>query len=100
MLAAAMSATLSALTLFSRAEALFPFDDATKALKSALCFVIAAANSSLAAESAASMSVCLMELGEGGLEAMEANVSIPLTPSFPPSMVFVLVKTSRIEGPG
>jgi hypothetical protein len=41
-----------------------------------------------------------MELGEGGLEAMEANVSIPLTPSFPPSMVFVLVKTSRIEGPG
>ena len=46
------------------------------------------------------MTVCLMELGEGGLDAMEANVSIPLTTGFSPSMVFLQVKTSRIESPG
>ena len=95
-----MSATLSVLILFSRAGVLFTFKDVTKALKSALCFDIATANSSLAAEIAASMTVSLVALGEGGLDAMEANVSIALTTGFSPSMVFLQVKTSRIEGPG
>jgi hypothetical protein len=95
MLAAAMS-----LTLFSHAGVLFTFEDVTKALKSALCFDIATANSSLAAEIAASMTVSLVKLGEGGLDAMEADVSIPLTTGFPPSMSFLQFKTSRIDSPG
>jgi len=68
MVAAAMSATLSALILFSHAGVLFTFVDVTKALKSALCFEIAAANLS-DAEIAASMMVGLVALGEGGLDA-------------------------------
>ena len=61
---------------------------------------IASANSSLAAEIAASMTVSLVELGEGGLDAMEANVSIPLTTGFSPSMSFLQFRTSRIDSPG
>jgi hypothetical protein len=70
MVAAAMSATLSALILFSCAGVLFTFKDVTKALKSALCFDIAAADSSVAAEIAASVTVNLVALSEGGLDVM------------------------------
>jgi len=100
MLAAAMSATLSALILFSRAVVLFTFEDITKALKSALCFDIATANSSLAAEIAASMTVSHVDLGKGGLDAMEAKVSITLTTGLSPSMSFLEFRTSRIDRPG
>jgi hypothetical protein len=100
MVAAAMSATLSALILFSRAGVLFTFEDVTKALKSALCFEIAAANSSVAAEIAAFATVSLVALGEGGLAAMEAKVSISLATGVSPSMSFLQFRTSRIDGPG
>jgi len=98
MVAAAISATLSALILFSRAGVLFTFVDVTKALKSALCFEIAAASLS-DAEIAASMTVGLVALGEGGLDAMEANVSISLTAGLSPSMSFLEFRTSRIDSP-
>jgi hypothetical protein len=65
--------------MFSRAGVLFTFKDVTKALKSALSFEIAPANSSVAAEIAASKMVILVALGEGSLDAMEVNVSISLT---------------------
>ena len=99
MVAAAMSATLSALILFSRAGVLFTFEDVTKALKSALCFEIAAANSSVATAIAASVTVSLVALGEGGLDVMEANVSISLTAGLSPSMSFLEFRTSRIDSP-
>ena len=98
MVAAAMSATLSALILFSRAGVLFTFEDVTKALKSALCFEIAAANSSVATAIAASVTVSLVALGEGGLDAMEANVSISWTGLSPP-IFFLEFRTSRIVSP-
>jgi hypothetical protein len=98
MVAAAMRATLSALILFSRAGVLFTFKDVTKALKSALCFEIAAANSSVDAEIAASVTVSLVALGEGGLNTMEANVSISFTGLSPP-MSFLEFRTSRIDSP-
>jgi hypothetical protein len=98
MVAAAMSATLSALILFSRAGVLFTFEDVTKALKSALCFEIAAANLSVATAIAASVTVSLVALGEGGLDAMEANVSISLTGLSPP-ISFLEFRTSRIVSP-
>jgi hypothetical protein len=100
MLAATMSTTLLALILFSRPGVLFTFEDVTKALKTALCFDIATANSSLAAESSASMSVCLVDLGEGGLDAIEAKVSISLTTGLSPSMSFLQFRTTRIDRPG
>jgi hypothetical protein len=100
MLAATMSATLLALILFSRPGVLFTFKDVTNALKSALCFNIATANSSLAAEIAASMSVSLVDLGEGGLDAIEAKVLISLTTGLSPSMSFLQFRTSRIDRPG
>jgi hypothetical protein len=93
-----MSATLSALILFSRAGVLFTFEDVTKALKSALCFEIAAANLSVATAIAASVTVSLVALGEGGLDAMEANVSISLTGLSPP-ISFLEFRTSRIVSP-
>jgi hypothetical protein len=98
MVAAVMSATLSALILFSRAGVLFTCEDVSKALKSALCFEIAAANSSVYAEIAASVAVSLVALGEGGLDAMEANVSIPLIGLSPP-LSFFEFRTSRIVSP-
>jgi len=98
MVAAAMSATLSALILFSRAGVLFTFENDTKALKSALCFENAAANSSVATAIAASVTVSLVALGEGGLDAMEANVSISLT-SLSPPISFLEFRTSRIVSP-
>jgi hypothetical protein len=98
MVAAAMSATLSALILFSRAGVLFTFKDVTKALKSALCFEIAAVNLSVATAVAASVTVSLVGLGEGGLDAMEANVSISLT-GLSPLMSFFEFRTSRIVSP-
>jgi hypothetical protein len=99
MVAAAISATLSAVILFSRAGVLFIFKDVTKALKSALCFDIAATNSSVAAAIAASVTVNLVALGEGGLDAMEAKVSISLTTSLSSPMSFLQFRTSRIECP-
>ena len=100
MLAATMSATLSALILFSRPGVRLTFEDVTKALKSALCFDMAAVSSSLAAEIAASMSVCLVGLGEGGLDAIDANVSSSVTIGLSPSMSFLQFRTSRIDRPG
>ena len=91
-----MSATLSALILFSRAGVLFTFEDVTKALKSALCFEIAAASSSMATAIAASVTVSLVALGEGGLDAMEANVSLTGLPS---PISFLEFRTSRIVSP-
>ena len=99
MVAAAMSVTLSALILFSRAGVLFTFKDVTKALKSALCFEIAAANSSVATAIAVSVTVSLVALGEGGLDAMEAKVSISLTTGLSPSLSFLEFRTSRIDSP-
>jgi len=98
MVAAAISAMLSALILFSRAGVLFTFVDVTKALKSVLCFEIAAVNSS-DAEITASMTVGLVALGKGGLDAMEANVLIFLTAGLSPSMSFLEFRTSRIDSP-
>ena len=100
MLAATMSATLSALILFSRPGVRLTFEDVTKALKSALCFDMAAVSSSLAAEIAASMSVCLVGLGDGGLDAIDANVSSSVTIGLSPSMSFLQFRTSRIDRPG
>jgi hypothetical protein len=100
MVAAVMSATLSALILFSRAGVLFTVNDVTKALKSALCFEIAAANSSVATSIAASLTASLVALGEGGLDAMEAKVSISLTAGLSPFMSVLQFRTSRIDGPG
>ena len=86
MVADAMSVTLSALILFSRAGVLLTIKDVTKALKSALCFEITAAKSSVAAAIAASVTVYPVALGEGGRDAMEAKVSISLNNgSFCPS---------------
>ena len=99
MVADAMSTTLSALILFSRARVLLTIEDVTKALKSALCFEIAAANSSVAAAIAASVTVNLVALGEGGRDAMEAKVSISLTTSLFSSLSFLQLRTSRIDGP-
>jgi hypothetical protein len=98
MVAAAMSATLSALILFSRAGVLFTFEDVTNALKSALCCEIAAVKSSVATAIAASVMVSLVALGEGGLDAMEANVSISLT-GLSSAMSFFAFRTSRIVSP-
>ena len=100
MLAATMSATLSALILFSRPGVRLTFEDVTKALKSALCFDMAAVSSSLAAEIAASMSVCLVGLGDGGLDAIDANVSSSVTIGLSPSMSLLQFRTSRIDRPG
>ena len=100
MLAATMSATLSALILFSRPGVRLTFVDVTKALKSALCFDMAAVSSSLAAEITASMSVCLVGLGDGGLDAIDANVSSSVTIGLSPSMSFLQFRTSRIDRPG
>ena len=54
----------------------------------------------MAAAIAASVTVSLVALGEGGLAAMEAKVSISLTTGFSPSMSFLQFRTSRIDGPG
>jgi len=61
--------------------------------------VIAAANSSVAAAIAASVTVYLVALGEGGLDAMEAKVSISLTTGLFSSISFLQLRTSRIDGP-
>ncbi len=88
-----------ALILFSRAVVLFTIEDVTKASKSALCFEIAAANASVAAAIAASVAVNLVALGEGGLDAMEAKVSISLTTGLFSSISFLQLRTSKIDGP-
>ena len=44
--------------------------------------------------------VSLVDLGEGGLYAMEVNVLISLTTGLSPSMSFLQFRTSRIDRPG
>ena len=44
--------------------------------------------------------VSLVDLGEGGLYAMEVNVLISLTTGLSPSMSFLQFRTSRIDSPG
>ena len=53
----------------------------------------------MAAAIAASVAVNLVALGEGGLDAMEAKVSISLTTSLSSPMSFLQFRTSRIECP-
>jgi hypothetical protein len=76
MVADVMSATLSALNLFSQAGVLFArIEDVNMVWKSALCFEIAFASSAVAAVIAASVTVNFVTLGKGGLDAMLAKVS-------------------------
>jgi hypothetical protein len=98
MVADVMSATLSALNLFSCAGVLFTVEDVNMAGKSALCFKIAAAYSSVAAALAASVTVNFVALGEGGLNAMLAKVSsIALTTGLFLALSFLELRTSRID---
>jgi hypothetical protein len=46
------------------------------------------------------MSVCLVGLGDGGLDAIDANVSSSVTIGLSPSMSFLQFRTSRIDRPG
>ncbi len=53
----------------------------------------------MAAAIAASVTVNLVALGEGGLDVMEAKVSISLTSGLFVSISFLQLRTSKIVGP-
>jgi hypothetical protein len=92
-----IKATLSALNLFTRAGVTFLINDDSMAWKSSLYFEIAAANSAVAAAIAASLMVCLVALGDGGLDAMLAKVSIGSSTGLTLALSFLELSTSRID---
>jgi hypothetical protein len=65
--------------------------------KSSLYFEIAAVNSAVAAAIAASLMVCLVALGDGGLDVMLAKVSVVSTTGFTLALLFLELRTSRID---
>ncbi len=98
MVANVMSATLLALNLFSRTGVLFTVGDVNMAWKSALCFKIVAANSSVAAALADSVMVNFVALGKDDLDAMLAKVSsIALTTGLFLALSFLELMTFRID---
>ncbi len=89
---------MSALNLFSWAGVIFLIDEDSMVWKSSLYFKIATANTAVAAAIAASLMVCLVALGDGGLDAMLAKVSsIGSTAGLPLAVSFLELRTSRID---